>query len=141
MSLRIPTSKPHEFAQAFPTQDTATRVFDEQDLQRAVEAYRFFYPTVSAEGIFNGGRELGIEDGKSLMVLSAGPRHAVFTANSDTPYASGALDLKVMGPVVVEVPPGPFIGLLDDHHQRWIADMGIPGPDAGKGGKYLSHPK
>ena len=24
-----------------------------------------------------------------------------------------------------------------DINQRWVADMGLPGPDAGKGGKHL----
>jgi hypothetical protein len=41
---------------------------------------------------------------------------------------------------VIELPPGPFIGLVDDHHQGWVLDMGIPGPDAGKGGKHLILP-
>jgi hypothetical protein len=122
-----------------PRRDT-TNVFDEQDRQRAIEAYRFFYPTVSAEGIFNGLREAGVEDGKGLVVLAAGPRHLAFTANSDTPYATGVLDLKTMGPTVIELPPGPYIALVDDHHQRWVMDMGIPGPDAGRGGKHLLMP-
>jgi hypothetical protein len=30
--------------------------------------------------------------------------------------------------------------LVDDHHQRWVLDMGLPGPDEGKGGKYLVLP-
>ncbi|XXF81300.1 DUF1254 domain-containing protein [Myxococcaceae bacterium GXIMD 01537] len=124
----------------FPSADTAKRAQDEEDFRRAVEAYRFFYPTVSVEAIFNGGREAGISDGKAFLLLSAGPRHLVFTANSDTPYASGAVDLKESGPVVVDLPPGPYIGLVNDHHQRWVLDMGIPGPDEGKGGKYLVLP-
>lgn len=140
MKPQLPLTTRHAFEHGFPTPDTARSVYDEQDFQRAVEAYRFFYPTVSMEGIFNGNRELGIEDGKGLAVLAAGPRHVVFTANSDTPYASGVLDLRAMGPVVVEVPPGPFIGLINDHNQRWVIDMGIPGPDAGRGGKYLVLP-
>ncbi|QSQ11421.1 DUF1254 domain-containing protein [Myxococcus landrumensis] len=140
MALQIPTSEHHAFEHSFPTPDTARSIYDEQDFQRAVETYRFFYPSVSMEGIFNGNREAGLEDGKALMVLAAGPRHLAFTANSDTPYVSGALDLKAMGPVVIDIPPGPFIALVNDHHQRWVVDMGIPGPDAGKGGKYLVLP-
>jgi hypothetical protein len=115
-------------------------IFDDQDLQRAIEAYRFFYPTVSMEAIFQGNRDLGIRDGEQFAVLSAGPRHTIFTANSDTPYASGVLDLETTGSVVVDLPPGPFIALLDDHNHRWIADMGVPGPDQGRGGKYLVVP-
>ena len=139
MNVQIPREY-YEFEHNFPTPDTARTIYDEQDFQRAVEAYRFFYPTVSAESIFAANRQLGIEDGKGLIVLAAKPHHVVFTANSDTPYASGTLDLSVMGPVAVDLPPGPFIGLIDDHHQRWILDMGLPGPDGGRGGRHLVLP-
>jgi hypothetical protein len=118
----------------------ATRVHDARDFHRAVEAYRFFYPTVSMEGIFNGGREAGIADGKGLLMMATGPRHVGFTLNSDTPYGAGTLDLQEMGPVVIEMPSGAYIGLVNDHNQRWVIDMGLPGPDGGKGGKYLVLP-
>lgn len=39
--------------------------------------------------------------------------------------------------MIIELPPGPYIGLADDHNQGWILDMGLPGPDAGQGGKHL----
>jgi hypothetical protein len=124
----------------YPTTEVAERTYDDQDFHRAVEAYRFFYPVVSMEGIFNGNRELGLRDGKEAMVVSAGPRHLIFTANSDTPYCGAVLDLQEMGPFVVELPPGPYLGLVNDHHHRWIMDLGVPGPDAGKGGKHLILP-
>ncbi len=44
------------------------------------------------------------------------------------------------GPLVIEVPEGPLLGAVLDINQRWIADMGLPGPDAGKGGKHLLLP-
>jgi hypothetical protein len=127
------------FQGGFPPPDEAQKARNDADYQRAITAYRFWYPTVSCEGIFNGNREKGINDNDSLIVLSAGPRQVAFTANSDTPYGAGTLDLKD-GPYVIELPPGPFIGLADDHHQGWILDMGLPGPDAGKGGKHLILP-
>lgn len=123
----------------FPTDEQAKAARDEADFQRAVTAYRFWYPTVSCEGIFNGGRAIGIKDNESLMIMSAGPREVAFTANSDTPYGAGAIDVSD-GPYVIELPPGPFIGLADDHHQGWILDMGIPGPAGPKGGKHLILP-
>jgi hypothetical protein len=46
------------------------------------------------------------------------------------------LDLRD-GPVVIELPPGPLIAVALDLNQRWLADMGVPGPDAGQGGKHL----
>jgi hypothetical protein len=76
VNVQIPREY-YEFEHSFPTPDTARTIYDEQDFQRAVEAYRFFYPTVSAEGIFNANRQLGIEDGKGLIVLAAKPHHVV----------------------------------------------------------------
>ena len=73
------------------------------------------------------------------MILSAGPRQVVFTANSDTPYGSGTFDLKDRA-ARRRIATGAVYRLADDHHQRWIMDMGLPGPDAGKGGKYLMLP-
>jgi hypothetical protein len=35
-------------------------------------AYRFWYLTVSTEGIFNGARAAGNEDGKALSIASVG---------------------------------------------------------------------
>jgi hypothetical protein len=129
----------YAFERDFPTQETVRRVFDDQDLHRAIEAYKFFYPAVSMEAIFDGNRELGIEDGKGLIVMATYPRHVIFTANSDTPYSAGALDLRA-GPVVIDLPPGPYVGAIDDHNHRWILDMGMAGPDGGKGGRYLVLP-
>jgi hypothetical protein len=57
-----------------------------------------------------------------------------YTLNSDTPYAPLLLELTD-GPMVIEMPPGPLICVAMDLNQRWVADMGLPGPDAGKGGK------
>ncbi len=38
--------------------------------------------------------------------------------------------------MVVELPPGPLMWTANDLNQRWIMDMGLPGPDGGKGGKH-----
>jgi hypothetical protein len=63
----------------------------------------------------------------------------------------GYLDLKQDGPMVIEAPPG-MQGILDDFFQRpiclagkidgrqWCGDVGLPGPDKGKGAKYLIVP-
>ena len=128
------------FEGGFPVAESAAGVQDEQDMRRAIEAYRFFYPTVSTEGIFRGTRAAGAVDNESVLLCLARPHHVGFTLNSDTPYAAGVLDLRASGPLVVELPPGPLIGLVDDHHQRWVADMGLPGPDRGKGGRHLILP-
>jgi hypothetical protein len=75
----------------------------------------------------------------------------ITTPNSDVIYALGYLDLKDDGPLVIEAPPG-LQGIIDDFRQRpipsvgqidgktWAGDVGLPGPDKGKGGKYLILP-
>lgn len=127
------------FQGGFPPAAKAEKARDDADFQRAITAYRFWYPTVSCEGIFHGNREHGIEDNESIIILSAGPRQMAFTANSDTPYGAGALDVKD-GPFVVEIPPGLFVGLANDHHQGWILDLGLSGPAGPAGGKHLILP-
>ena len=126
----------YKFEQGYPTKETSAKAQDDADLQRALVAYRFWYPTVSVEGIFNGNRNAGMGDNEALGGAAAGPRQVGFTLNSDTPYGSATLDVS-KGPMVVELPPGAYIGLVNDHNQGWVLDMGLPGPDAGKGGKHL----
>jgi hypothetical protein len=127
------------FDAGHPAGDTAQRAYDDSDLNRAIQAYKFFYPTVSGAAIVKGNREIGVVPNKVFGILDCAPEQLVFTANSDTPYAPLLLDLGI-GPIVVELPPGPLIVCAMDINQRWVADMGVPGPDAGKGGKHLLLP-
>lgn len=133
------TDTGHAFQGGYPTQETIRKSYDESDLNRAISAYRFFYPTVSGAALFQGTVGVGLSPNQTFGVLDTHPRHLIFTANSDTPYGPLPLDLRA-GPMVVELPAGPLIGFAIDVHQRWIADMGLPGPDAGKGGKHLLLP-
>ena len=70
-------------------------------------------------------------------------RHGFLTANDVTPYAIGSLTCKD-GPLVVEVPAASdkasYFGTFVDAWQTPIADVGPPGDDKGKGGKYLFLP-
>jgi hypothetical protein len=62
------------------------------------------------------------------------------TANSDTVYFWGFVDLSD-GPMVIDVPPlgAPtgILGTIDDMWLRWVTDLGLPGPDRAAGGRYL----
>src|SRR5262245_32201300 len=129
----------YQLERGYPTPAASQSARDDADYQRAIIAYRFWYASVSNEGIFNGSREAGLKDNESALIAAVGPSAVAYTANSDTPYGAGVLDVKD-GPWVIELPPGPFIGLANDHHQGWILDMGLPGPDKGKGGKHLILP-
>lgn len=132
-------NSPYKFELGYPTLDTAERAYNDTDLDRAIEAYKFFYPTVSTEGLMQG---ISPSDNPNQggVKMAVGPRQQILTGNSDTPYATGTLDLKAGGPMVIELPPGSFIGFVNDHNMRWVLDMGNNGPDKGQGGKHLVLP-
>lgn len=129
----------YTFERGFPSGDTAQKAYDDIDLNRAVGAYKFFYPTVSGQAIFKGNAKLGIVPNKVFGTLDTQPKHVGYTLNSDTPYAPALIDLSD-GPMVIELPPGPLICIAMDVNQLWIADLGIPGPAAGKGDKVVFLP-
>jgi hypothetical protein len=129
----------YTFLNGFPTDDAALRARDDVELHRAIVAYRFWFPTVNFEGVFNGLRERGVMANESVAIWLCEPRHLVFTPNCDTPYGIAAVDLKD-GPMVMELPPGPYLAVVLDHNDSWLMDGGVPGPDAGKGGKHLALP-
>jgi hypothetical protein len=129
----------YTFKGGYPTPETAQKAYDDADLARAIEAYKFFFPTVSILGTWTGNINAGTQPNEVMLILHGTPEQVVFTPNSDTPYAGGNLDLS-HGPIVVEMPPGPLMAVVNDLNQRYVMDMGIPGPDKGKGGKHLILP-
>lgn len=129
----------YQFKGGFPTTKAVQKAYDDSDLTRAIEAYKFFYPSVSILGTWDGNIAAGTVPNKVLLILHGRPEQVVFTPNSDTPYAGGTLDLS-NGPMVVEIPPGPIMAVVNDLNQRYVMDLGLPGPDEGKGGKHIILP-
>jgi len=127
------------FKGGYPTPETIQRAYDDADLNRATQVYRFFYPTVSIVGTWKGNERAGAIANQVFALLEGTPQQLVFTPNSDTPYAGLPLDLSA-GPMVIELPPGPIMSSTNDLNQRWVMDMGLPGPDKGQGGKHLLLP-
>jgi hypothetical protein len=128
-----------KFEGGVPDQASTEKIFDNLDYQRAVQAYLLALPPVN-------------QLANRTAILSLGPanrtvpiweqmvdsRTIELTANDNTPYTWFWLDLR-NGPLVLEVPPM-VLGLINDMWYRWAGDVGITGPDKGKGGKYLLLP-
>ncbi len=127
------------FERGYPSRESTQRAYDHADLHRAIAAYRFFYPTVSGAAIVQGSLDAGLVPNKVFGAMHVTPGQRLFTASSDMPYGALLLDLSA-GAFVVELEPGPLILCAIDVNQRWVADMGLPGPDGGRGGRHVLVP-
>jgi hypothetical protein len=141
------------FTRSFPSNEAITTLADEVTFQRASQAYLWALPALNMYGMKEGS-EKTFGKGYNILPIFKDRLNAktlITTPNSDVIYALGYLDLKEDGPMVIDVPPG-LQGILDDFWQRpicsegeidgkvWCGDVGLPGPDHGKGGKYLVLP-
>ena len=129
--------------EAFPTEESIAKIYDEMDLQRATQIYMDFNPTLSVYGIVKSHiRDFGFKN-SSDIVVAAGPgwrpSELFLTGNNATVYACASLDLKIDGPTVVDIPPG-MMGTANDALFKFLIDFGFVGPDKGEGGKYLFVP-
>ncbi|CFX47543.1 conserved exported protein of unknown function [Candidatus Filomicrobium marinum] len=131
-----------KFFDGMPDKETVDTLYDGLDIIRGVETFLNGIPATSIEGLRLGFIDAGADASHKVIVmdklLDSAP--LFLTGNTDTVYAMTALDLKRDGPTVIEVPPGSGPGTVDDAYFRFVIDMGIPGPDRGKGGKYLILP-
>jgi hypothetical protein len=50
----LATAEEYRFEGGFPTTETVQRAYDDADLIRAITAYRFFFPWVSARSLQAG---------------------------------------------------------------------------------------
>jgi hypothetical protein len=132
-----------------PTAETAKLLREELLFQRATQTYLWALPLLNTMGMKEGSEKVF---GAGYHVLPVWKKRLdaktlVTTPNSDVIYAMNYLDLGKDGPMVLEAPPG-LQGILLDFWQRPIpmdggrfaGDVGLPGPDAGKGGKFLILP-
>ncbi|CRK50819.1 conserved hypothetical protein [Rhodococcus sp. RD6.2] len=137
--LRTPIGT-FEFFDGVPLPDTTSRLYDGLDFLRGVEVFLNAVPGASLVAMRRGFRSVGI-DGLSTLAYTdprANSGSLFLTPNTETTYATMFLDLRD-GPVVIE-PPTESLCVVDDFWFRYVADMGIAGPDKGKGGKYLFLP-
>jgi hypothetical protein len=122
---------------------------DELLFQRATQAYLWALPLINTLGMKNGS-EKAFGAGYNVLPVwkkRLDARTLVTTPNSDVIYAMSYVDLGKDGPLVFEAPPN-LQGILMDFWQqpipvdggRFAGDVGLPGPDAGKGGKFLLLP-
>ena len=126
------------FEDGYPTEDTAQKVYDQLDFQRAVESVMMTTPGASVHAFAKANRELGPDNQAAIIWPRMDTKVQLLTPNTTVIYLFLWMDLKG-GPMVMEVPPN-VLGIVDDHWFKYVADVGLGGPDKGKGGKYLFVP-
>lgn len=130
----------YSLTRGFPT-DAATikKAQDASDLRRAIEAYKYFSPTVETEAVIQQFQPHGAVANKVGIIMPQDPEQQFSVANQDTPYIIANIDLHV-GPMIIDIPAGPYIGLVCDHNMSPVGDMGTIGSGKGKGEKNLILP-
>ena len=129
-----------QFKSGYPTEKTVQKLYDELDFQRAVQAYLWALPMASYGAMADELIRLGC--GSSAVTVadkSAEQQHLALTANQDTVYMTGVLDLR-NGPMVMELPPG-LLGTMNNIWQQPLCDLGGPfSPEQNRGGRFLILP-
>jgi hypothetical protein len=137
VKTRIGTLK---FHYGIPDQKTVETLYDQLDFSRGIEAFLTGMPATSVYALCDGFSQAGIKLNHGIGITEhLMDAHSLFlTANTTTVYVFFCVDLK-RGPMAVQVPPR-VLGPVDDGFFRWVADVGVTGPDKGKGGRYLFIP-
>jgi hypothetical protein len=130
-----------EFFDGVPNPATVEVVYDYLDRSRAVEAFLNCIPAMSIYALREGQASVGANTCNKVCIFDTlmDSKSLFLTGNTSTMYAVGFLDLKKDGPTVIDLPPG-MLGILDDMAFLYMTDLGVAGPDKGKGGKYLVLP-
>ncbi len=128
-----------EFFDGLPTAKTVDKAYDHLDFMRGVRTFLDTIPIASMHALREGCREVGSVNGTvGIFENLMDSKSLWLTPNTENVYAVTWLDLKD-GPVVVESPPN-TLGILDNFWFEYVADLGMVGPDKGKGGKFLFLP-
>lgn len=129
------------FFDGVPTDATLDKLYDNLDRMRGIDVYLDNMGGVSIQSVLDGLAKAGANAPNKIALFGAlmDSQTLVVTANTSTLYAYAGTDLANDGLTVIEIPPG-MLGFLDDAWQRFVGDMGVTGPDKGKGGKYLVVP-
>ena len=130
-----------EYFDGVPDEATVAKVYDYLDRSRATEAFLNCIPAMSMYSIREGQKAFGIDASNKIVIYDnlLDSKALWLTANTSTMYAMGWLDMKKDGPTVIELPPR-MLGILDDMAFKYMTDLGMAGPDKGKGGKFLVLP-
>jgi len=128
------------FKDGAPDPATVQLAYDQLDFGRGVDAFLKGMSATSVYAACRGFEDAGIKTNQGVGITEdlLDARSLFLTPNTTTVYVMACLNLKD-GPVVVRIPPR-VLGPVDDADFRWVTDVGLTGPDRGRGGSYLFVP-
>ncbi len=123
---------------SFPAVGEAEKIYDLMDHQRAAQLYLWGIPLVGMTRWHEVYKENYKEyDYNTLVsVTRFNERRGILTANETTDYFFGFSNTRDAA-VILDIPPGLFVGMIDDMWQQSPSDVGVFGPNAGAGGTHV----
>lgn len=123
---------------SYPAPGEAEKIYDLMDHQRATQLYLWGLPFVGMTRWHQGyvDNYKNYDYNKLVSVTTFNERRGILTANETTDYLFG-FGNTLEGAVTLEIPPGPLVGMLVDMWQQSPGDVGIFGPNSGKGGTVV----
>ena len=128
------------FKDGAPDPATVHLAYDQLDFGRGIDAFLTATSATSVYAMCRGIGDAGVKENQAIGITEdlIDARSLWLTPNTTTVYVTTCIDLKD-GPMVMSVPPR-VLGPVDDAAFRWVTDVGLTGPDHGKGGDYLFVP-
>ena len=123
---------------SFPTKETADRIYDLMDHQRAAQLYLWSLPIVATYRIRHSLTENlnGFGPNRFATIRRFNERRGFLTANESTVYFLAVSDTSKSA-VVLDVPPGKIVGMVIDSWQESPADIGLFSPQSGQGDRHV----
>ena len=130
-----------EFSNQYPSKESMETILDSMDFHGATQAFLWGIPLASFANLqYYLHDEFKFSQTEFVVFRTREEKLGILTANATTPYIVATPDLTKTGPLVVDMPAGMLAGMIDDFWERPITDIGLVGPDKGKGAKYLITP-
>src|SRR5262245_23309438 len=128
------------FKDGAPDAATVQLAYDQLDFNRGIDAFLRGMSATSVYAVCPGLENAGVKPNQGIGIMEdlMDARSLFLTPNTTVVYVWQCVDLK-NGPMVVRVPPR-VLGPVDDADFRWVTDVGLTGPDKGRGGDYLFVP-
>jgi len=128
-----------DYVADYPSTKTLEQMHQELKFQSAVQIALWAQPLVAVGVAKKGMEDVGINNTTiSIAEQRASSDNVIYTANQETVYAYGFTEMG-NEPMVFTIAPM-TLGFLADAWQRPIEDLGLTGPDEGKGGKFILIP-